>query len=105
MPRIEQVRYSALSFLGRLRRRVAFLLAVSFGRLIPRQRSVLFFPLAIAVVVASIVFAAVSSSGQDCTQVTPTAASTAHGQHTKICKAPPPTLGFERLTPLASRGA
>jgi hypothetical protein len=62
MPRIEQMRHRALLMLAGLRLRLAGLRSRLHIRLMPRQRAVLFFPLAIALTVTSIVFAARSSS-------------------------------------------
>jgi hypothetical protein len=107
MPRAEQLRHSALLVLARLR-----LIPLAIGarlhvRLLPRQRAVLFFPLAIALAVASIVFAARSSSGT-CTPVksvaatktfanTTTTANTKTTAKTSLCRPPVmPGLYFGR---------
>jgi hypothetical protein len=89
MPRAEQLRHSALVILARLRRipgaigaRLHFRI-----RLVPRQRAVLLFPLAVALAVASIVFAARSSSGT-CTPVKSVAASKTVAANSKLCRAP-----------------
>jgi hypothetical protein len=78
MPRIEQLRHGIARVLLRTRLRLAGLRAAVFGRLIPRQRAALFFPLALALAVAAIVFAARSGSGTNCAPVTPLAATAAH---------------------------
>jgi hypothetical protein len=67
MPRIEQLRHTAIIVINRLRYALLAFCGRAFGRLVPRQRAVLFFPLAIALATASIVFAARSSSGSGCT--------------------------------------
>jgi hypothetical protein len=68
MPRVEQLRHSALLALARIRLILGAIRARLHIRLLPRQRAVLFFPLAVALAVTSIVFAARSSSGA-CTPV------------------------------------
>jgi hypothetical protein len=74
MPRVEQLRHRALFMLVRVRLALtAFRRRLHF-RLMPRQRAVLFFPLAVALAVTSIVFAARSSSGS-CTPVKSVAAA------------------------------
>lgn len=69
MPRIEQVRQGLAVTLARFVHMLAILL-VPFTwlrlRIPPRQRAVLLFPLAIAVAVTSIVFAARAGSGSNC---------------------------------------
>jgi hypothetical protein len=100
MPRIEQLRHSALVVLGRVRRAPAALCAKLHIRLIPRQRAVLFFPLALLLAVASIVYAAKSSSGDVCTPVRQVASTHATGSSKptaskgKLCRQP------ATLTPL-----
>jgi hypothetical protein len=95
MPRAEQLRHRALVILARLRRlpgaigaRLHFRLRI---RLVPRQRAVLLFPLAVALAVASIVFAARSSSGS-CTPVKSVAAASKtvanSNANSKLCRAP-----------------
>jgi hypothetical protein len=94
MPRAEQLRHSALLVLARLR-----LISLAIGarlhfRLVPRQRVLLFFPLAIALAVTSIVFAARSSSGT-CTPVKSVAATKSVAKNkpktaakTSLCRPP-----------------
>lgn len=94
MPRIEQLRHGAVALAGRVRFRLVSFLSRVFGRLIPRQRAAIFFPLALAVAVTSIVFAARSSPGSSCTPVTSLAAGSrfAAGSKyvasSKLCKRP-----------------
>jgi len=95
MPRIEQMRHRVLLTLAGLRLRLAGLRSRLHLRLLPRQRAVLFFPLAIALTVTSIVFAARSSNNM-CTPVKSVAAAktvpvgnTAPNQ--KLCR--PPAMG------------
>ena len=89
MPRVEQLRHRALVTLARLR-----LVPATVGarlhirrlfRLQPRQRAALFFPIAVAVAIAAIVFLARSGSGNSCTQVR--AASATHDK-SKLCRPP-----------------
>jgi hypothetical protein len=91
MPRVEQLRHSALLALARMR-----LIMVAVGgrlhvRLVPRQRAVLLFPLAVALAVTSIVFAARSSSGA-CTPVKSVAAAKTTAT-SSLCRPP----AFARL--------
>ncbi len=86
MPRIEQIRHRALLTMARLRLSLANLRSRVHFRLLPRQRAVLFFPLAVALAVASIVFAARSSSNM-CTPVKSVAATKTMTSQ-KICKPP-----------------
>jgi hypothetical protein len=93
MPRVEQLRHRAIHLLLRLRLALSLLGHRLFGRLIPRQRSVLLFPVVVGLAVATIVFAAKSHPGPDCGQVAPVGAVAGHG-HSKACKAAPEPLGF-----------
>ena len=105
MPRREQLRHRALLILAQVR-----LALVAVGarlhirlhiRLMPRQRIVLFFPLAIALAVTSIVFAARSSSGS-CTPAKSVAPAKTVA-NSKLCREPAiPGLTFGRLSALAS---
>jgi len=85
MPRIEQLRHSALVLFARLRFALAALFPRFHIRLVPRQRAVLFFPLAIAVAAASIVFAARSGAGNGCSPVRTVAAGKYVAQ-SKLCR-------------------
>jgi len=89
MPRIEQLRHRALMVLARLRLTAAAVGArlhiPRLPRLQPRQRAVLFFPLAVAVAVVAIVFLARSSSGNSCTQIRATSAAQSKS---KLCRPP-----------------
>jgi hypothetical protein len=89
MPRIEQLRHRALLTLTRVRLRLAGFRLRPHFRLLPRQRAVLFFPLAIALTVTSIVFAA-RSSNNGCTPVKSVAAAKATPSQ-KLCR--PPVIG------------
>jgi hypothetical protein len=96
MPRIEQLRHTAVLLTWRFRLRIASFLARVFRRLIPRQRAVLFFPLALALAAVSIVFAARSGPGRNCTPVTPLAAASQHEPYSKVCRysnVVPPYMG------------
>jgi len=106
MPRAEQLRHRAilvLAWLVRLPGAIGARLhirpraglgrrpgAIGASRHIrprPRQRAVLFFPLAIALAVTSIVFAARASSG-NCTPVKSVAATKTVAKPTKLCTVP-----------------
>jgi len=87
MPRSEQLRHRALLVLVWLLRMPAAIGTRLHFRLVPRQRAVLLFPLAVGLAVASIVFA-VRSSSNNCTPVKPVAASKAAGNTTRLCRAP-----------------
>jgi hypothetical protein len=86
MPRREQLRHRALLVLAQLR-----LIPIHVGArlhflLLPRRRALLFFPLAVALAVTSIVFAARSSSGS-CTPVKTVAAAKTVAK-TNLCRTP-----------------
>jgi hypothetical protein len=90
MPRIEQLRHTVIVAWYRLRRTVSAFFGRLFGRrghgprrvrVVPRQRAVLFFPLALILAIVSIVYAARSSSGDTCSP-TAAASQTATGQTT-----------------------
>jgi len=87
MPRAEQMRHRALLMLARLRLIMVAIGARLHFRLVPRQRAVLFFPLAVALAVTSIIFAARSSSG-NCTPVKSVAATKTVAKTTKLCRVP-----------------
>ncbi len=93
MPRVEQLRHRALLALARLR----LFLAAARTRLhwpsLPRQRAVLFFPLAIAIAAVSIFFAVRSSPGSSCTSVKSVAAAR-YVANSKLCK---PAAGVNPL--------
>jgi hypothetical protein len=95
MPRIEQLRHSILVALARLRRAPALVAGRLHIRLIPRQRAVLFFPLALALLVAGIVYAAKASSGNSCVPVKQVAAeqSAGSGAKSKLCRPPATPFG------------
>jgi hypothetical protein len=87
MPRREQLRHRALLVLAWLVRAPAAIGARLHFRLVPRQRAVLLFPLAVALAVTSIVFAVRSSSG-GCTPVKSVAATKTVAKTTNLCRAP-----------------
>jgi len=95
MPRIEQLRHRALVTLARLRLFPAALGARlrirRLFRLQPRQRAVLFFPIAVAVAVVAIFFLVRSSPGSSCAQIR---AVSAAQQKSKLCK---PTYSMSPL--------
>jgi len=89
MPRIEQVLHGARAVLVRLRHVTALLLTPItwlFFRLAPRQRAVLLFPLAIAVAVTGIVFAARSGSGNNCVPTRSESMSADAAKAPKVCR-------------------
>jgi hypothetical protein len=87
MPRAEQLRHRALLVLAWLIQLPMAIGARLHFRLVPRQRAVLLFPLAVALAVASIVFAVRSSSG-GCTPVKTVAASKIASKTTNLCRTP-----------------
>jgi hypothetical protein len=87
MPRIEQLRHRAVLLAVHLRFRLLSSLSWVARRLVPRQRAAIFFPLALALAVTSIIFAARSSPGNGCTPVTPLGAR--YMAATKLCKSAP----------------
>ena len=89
MPRVEQLRHWAVQLPARARRRLGSIAARIFGRLIPRQRAVLLFPVALSLAVVSIVIAARSGPAPNCEQVMQLAATGAHAPASKICKNQP----------------
>ena len=92
IPRIEQLRHRAVLLAWRLRYRLLSFLSRVFGRLVPRHRAAIFFPLAIALAVTSIVFAAMATPGSSCTPVSPMAAGAKYMSATKLCR-PSPAFG------------
>ncbi len=90
MPRIEQLRHRAVVVIVHLRFRLVSFLSRVIRRLVPRQRAAIFFPLALALAVTSIVFAARSSPGSRCTPVIPLAAGAKPiPGASKLCKSSP----------------
>src|ERR1700722_11341396 len=92
MPRIEQLRHSILVALARLRRAPVLVAGRLHLRLVPRQRAVLFFPLALALLVAGIVYAAKASSGNSCVPVKQVAAEQSTAK-SKLCRPPATPFG------------
>jgi hypothetical protein len=88
MPRIEELRHRAVVAIVHLRFRLSFLFRRR-RRLVPRQRAAIFFPLALALAVTSIVFAARSGPGSRCTPVTPLAAGAKYISTSKLCRTGP----------------
>jgi hypothetical protein len=74
MPRFEQLRHGAMARLGWLRRVLGVIAARLHIRFRRRQRIVLFYPLAIALAVGSIVLAVRSGPTKSCLQVRAAAA-------------------------------
>jgi hypothetical protein len=75
MPRFEQLRHGLSARLGWLRRALAFIIRPLHTRFRRRQRIVLFYPLAIALAVGSIVLAVRSSPTKSCLPVRAAAAT------------------------------
>jgi hypothetical protein len=97
MPGIEQLRHGMILVLARLRHVAAILLfpiTWLFCRLEPRQRAALLFPVAIAVVVTSIVFAARSGSSDGCVPVRSVSASKSVPKSAKLCRPGPAYTGY-----------
>jgi len=97
MPRREQLRHGVLAVLARLRQVAAILLTPVtwlFFRLAPRQRAALLFPVAVAVVVTSIVFAARSGSSDGCVPVRSVSASKSVTKSSKLCRPGPAYTGY-----------
>jgi glycerol uptake facilitator-like aquaporin len=84
MPRVEQLRHNALVAFIRIRLFLTALPSRFHIQIIRRQPAILFFPLAIALTVVAIVFAARSSSGNSCTPARTIGA--AHLAKPKVCK-------------------
>jgi hypothetical protein len=84
MPRLEQLRHGALVALIRIRLVLTALPSRLHFRVIRRQPAIVFFPLAIALTVVAIVFAARSSSGNSCTPNRPIGAE--NPAKPKACK-------------------
>ena len=91
MPRVEQLRHSVVVALARLGRAPRLVLGRVHFRLVPRQRAIVFFPLALMLAVASIVYAARSSSGPACVPVRQVAQSHIVTK-SKLCRRPPATI-------------
>jgi len=95
MPRIEQLRHGVLVALARLclvlaavRSRLHLHLRIPFRlpfRLQPRQRAAIFFPIAFALAIATIVFVARSSPSKSCNQIR---ALSAAQNKSKLCRSP-----------------
>jgi hypothetical protein len=97
MPRREQLLHGALAALAWLRRAAAILLTPFswlFFRLAPRQRAALLFPVAVAVVVTSIVFAARAGSSDGCAPVRSVSASKSVAKSAKLCRPAPAYTGY-----------
>jgi hypothetical protein len=94
MPRVEQLRHRAFLMLIRIRMALVGFVPRLHFRLVPRQKAVLFFPLAVALAVTSIVFAARSSSA-NCTSMRTVAAGKSV-QNTNLCRTPVNGLNYNR---------
>jgi hypothetical protein len=89
MPAFEQLRRGFM-VVARLRPRPATAAAGHRARLVPRQRAVLLFPLAIALAVASLVLATTTSARTPCTRVRTVAASSSLGSASLCSSVPSP---------------
>jgi len=92
MPRIEQVRHRMLLILIRFRLMVSGIGARFPFRVVPRQPALLFFPLAVAILVTSVVFAVKTSHGPSTCSPTRTVAASRYSVGTPLCR-PEPFLG------------
>lgn len=90
MPRIEQLRHGMLTWLVRLRAVPVALVSRRHFKLRPRQRIALFYPLAIALAIGSIVFAARSGPDRACVPVRAVAAAK-NAAKSSLCR-PPTTV-------------
>jgi hypothetical protein len=85
MPRFEQLRHGLAARLGWLRRALAFIARPLHIRFRRRQRIVLFYPLAIALAVGSIVLAVRSGPTRSCLPVR-AAAATKNAAKSSLCR-------------------
>jgi hypothetical protein len=85
MPRFEQLRHGLSAKLGWLRRTLAFIARPLHIRFRRRQRIVLFYPLAVALAVGSIVLAVRSSPTRSCLPVR-AAAATKNIAKSSLCR-------------------
>lgn len=83
MPRFEQLRHGLIVLGLRVRLCLRHFFSRVFGRLIPKQRAVLFFPLALVLATVGIVFAARATSGNSCP---PNRPGTTQNAAAKACK-------------------
>lgn len=86
MPRIEQVRHRMLRAGIRFRLLLSGIGARFPFRLVPRQPAVVFFPLAVAILVASIVVAAKFGHGTSTCSPTRTVAASRYLVRTPLCR-------------------
>ena len=86
IPRAEQLRHRFVVLASHVRGRATNRTGRIVGRLIPRQKAVLLFPLALALLITAVVFA-VRAGGPACTPVTPLAAAASHPS--KQCRGEP----------------
>jgi hypothetical protein len=94
IPRIEQLRHGIAKAIARTRLWLAGLRPAALRRLVPRQPAALLFPVALGLMIATIVFAVTSGSGRSCSPVVPAAATSAHAHPSKLCKNQPQPVGF-----------
>jgi hypothetical protein len=87
MPRFEQLRHGLMARLGWLRRVLAAIARALHIRFRRRQRIALFYPLAIALAVGSIVLAVRSSPTRSCLPVR-AAAATKNAAKSTLCRPP-----------------
>jgi hypothetical protein len=90
LPRIEQLRHGIAALSARLRGRLVALRTCTFGRMDSRQKAVLFFPLALCLMIATIILAVHTGKGPSCTPVLPVAAASQHIPPSKVCRNQPP---------------
>jgi hypothetical protein len=89
IPRIEQLRHGLAALSARFRLRLASLGTRAVRRVVPRQKAVLLFPLALCLLIATVVLAVRTGKGPSCTPVVPVAAATSHIPANKVCRGQP----------------
>jgi hypothetical protein len=102
MPRIEQLRHRLVLLAARLRSGLAAIGSGPLGRLVPRQRALIFLPLALGLAVASVVLGIQSGSAPPCSRVTPLAAAS-RNQPQSTCKSTPQISYLGKLRTALSR--
>ena len=88
IPRAEQMRHRFAVLASHVRWRAATTTGRVVSRLIPRQKAVLLFPLALVLLIGAVVFA-VRTSGPSCTPALPLASTAQHPAQSKQCRGEP----------------
>jgi hypothetical protein len=89
IPRIEQLRHGLAALSVGFRLRLATLSTRTVRRLVPRQKAVLLFPLALCILIATVVLAVWTAKGPSCTPVLPVAAASQHIPPNNVCRGQP----------------